>query len=209
MSFREFSLELIESRFGLAILQTEDSAVVEVVAVVPSDLLKAVLAEDLPLALSIHTEKARSEFIVAPVLAEVRRQLKKRVSLFSGTDFNVDFDQGLNGTCDFLLSLSPQQLMIQAPAVVIVEAKRDDIGAGLPQCMAGMVAARLFNRRRGQDIPRVYGAVTTGSLWVFLRLEGDTIFVDRRECPIGELARVVGTLVGMVQPQETVARVSA
>ena len=169
-----------------------------------SDHLKFTLDDNLTVALLVSTEKVRSEMIVAPVLMEVRRQVQRRIAVFSGTDFNVDPDQGLNGTCDFLLSLSPEQLTIEAPAVVIVEAKRDDINGGLPQCMASMAAAQLFNRRRGLDIPRVYGTVTTGDSWVFMRLEGDTVVLNRQGCPIGELARVVGTLVGMVQPQETV-----
>ena len=62
-----------------------------------SDLLRQTLQENVPLALDISTEKAHSEFIIAPVLLEVRRQLDHRISLFSGVEFNVNPEQGLRG----------------------------------------------------------------------------------------------------------------
>ena len=130
---------------------------------------------------SIHTEKARSEFIVAPILAEVRKLMNHRISLFSGVDFNVDPAQGLNGTCDFILAASPVQLFLQRPVVMIVEAKNDNIKSGLGQCVAEMVAARLFNERQGDGPSTIHGAVTTGSIWRFLKLDGATVFIDQPE----------------------------
>lgn len=73
------------------------------------------------------SEKACSEGIIYPVLLEVRRILKKQISLFSGEDFSVDDSVGLNGLVDFLLSRSPLVLEIQAPVAVIVEAKKADL----------------------------------------------------------------------------------
>ena len=83
---------------------------------------------------------------------------------------------------------------------MVVEAKNDNLKAGLAQCIAEMVAARLFNERRGRELPRVYGVVTTGSLWKFLSLEAGTVRLDPAEYHISDLSRVVGTLVGMLQP---------
>ncbi len=51
-----------------------------------SPSLRSILDEYVPLATSIHTEKARSEFIVAPILLEVRRLMDRRISLFSGLE---------------------------------------------------------------------------------------------------------------------------
>jgi hypothetical protein len=168
-----------------------------------SDFLAQMLAENVPLAVAISTEKARSELIIAPVLLEARRQVQRRVSLFSGVEFTVDQSRGLNGVCDFLLSLSPEQLTVEVPVVTVVEAKNDNLKSGLGQCMAEMVAACLFNKQKGRELPRVYGVVTTGSLWKFLRLEGDVVSLDLREYPISELARVVGILVSMLRPEST------
>jgi hypothetical protein len=46
------------------------------------------LQENVALALNINTEKARSEMIIAPMLIEVRKLLKKQVSIFSGIEFH-------------------------------------------------------------------------------------------------------------------------
>lgn len=196
--YGEFSIEEVKARFQLRIAEEE-----EYFATIPpvqvSDLLTRTLAENIPLAVAISTEKARSELIIVPVLLEVRRQVQRRVSLFSGVEFTVDPSRGLNGVCDYLLSLSPEQLTIEAPVVAVVEAKNDNLKSGLGQCMAEMIAARLFNQQKGREHLRIYGVVTTGSLWKFLRLEGEVVSLDLREYPISELGRVVGILVSMVR----------
>jgi hypothetical protein len=199
--YGEFSIDEVKARFQLRIAESEEYFA-DIPPVAVSDFLTQMLAENLPLAVAVSTEKARSELIIAPVLLEARRQVQRRVSLFSGVEFTVDPSQGLNGTCDYLLSLSPEQLTIEAPVVTVVEAKNDNLKSGLGQCMAEMVAARLFNQRKGRELSRVYGVVTTGSLWKFMRLEGDVVFLDLREYPISELERVVGILVSMLRPQD-------
>ncbi len=200
MSYSEFSIEEVKARFQLRIAEAE-----EYFAGIPpvpvSDMLTGTLLESVPLAVAISTEKARSELIIVPVLLEVRRQLLRRISLFSGIEFNVDPGRGLNGVCDYLLSLSPEQLTLEVPVVAVVEAKNDNLKSGLGQCMAEMVAARLFNERKGRELTHVFGVVTTGSLWKFLRLEREVVSLDIREYPISELGRVVGILVSMVRPE--------
>lgn len=202
MPYGEFSIEEVKARFQLRIAEGEEYFA-HIPPVPVSDFLTGTLAETVPLAVAISTEKARSELIIVPVLLEIRRQVQRRVSLFSGVEFTVDPGRGLNGVCDYLLSLSPEQLTIEVPGVAVVEAKNDNLKSGLGQCMAEMVAARLFNQQRGRELPRVYGVVTTGSLWKFLRLEGDVVSLDLREYPISELGRVVGILVSMVRPDGT------
>jgi hypothetical protein len=119
-----------------------------------SDFLGQTLQENISLALAINTEKARSELIVTPILVELRKQFDYQISFFSGKEFNIDSEKGLNGFCDFLISRSSEQLLIKTPVVALVEAKNDNIQAGLPQCMAEMIAARIFNER-GFTIPGV------------------------------------------------------
>jgi hypothetical protein len=206
--YSEFSIDEVKARFKLRIAEAEEYFA-SIPATQVSDFLVRMLAENIPLAVAISTEKARSELIIAPVLLEARRQVQRQVSLFSGVEFNVDQDQGLNGVCDFLISLSPEQLTIEAPVVTVVEAKNDNLKAGLGQCMAEMVAARLFNQKRERPLSRVYGVVTTGSLWKFMRLEGDVVSLDLREYPISELGRVVGILVSMVRPESSTIQAPA
>ena len=198
MVYTDFSLEILKQQFGLHV-QEESVAFVTAAPVAISDLLRQTLAENVPVALDISTEKARSEFIIAPLLMEVRRQLHYRISLFSGVEFNVDIAQGLHGVCDFLLSLSPLQLAVEAPVVVVVEAKNENIKQGVIQCMAEMVAVQQFNRERHSTIETVYGAVTTGNLWKFLRLINTVVSVDLTEYHISQIEQVVGMLVAMIR----------
>jgi hypothetical protein len=85
------------------------------------------------LATLINTEKARSEFLIAPILADVRQQSKRQVSLFSGSSFNVDMEKELIGFCDFILSQSEEQIDVTTPMVTIVEAKNESVIGGLGQ----------------------------------------------------------------------------
>jgi hypothetical protein len=164
----------------------------------PSPTLLAFLEESLPLAASA-SEKARSEGIIYPVLLEVRRILQRSVSLFSGEDFTVDESVGMNGVCDFLLSRSPELLEIEAPAVMIVEAKKADIRTGFGQCMAEMVAAQRFNEAKKKPISTIYGVVTSGTQWRFLKLEGSTVTIDLIDYPLPPVEQILGFLVWMVQ----------
>jgi hypothetical protein len=196
VSFSDFTIEETKQRFGLTLDEAGDYFA-NVAPVAISELLRETLRENVPLALAISTEKARSELIIAPVLVEVRRQLAHRISLFSGVDWTVDASQGLRGTCDFLLSQSREQLTIEAPVVAVVEAKNENMKAGIGQCLAEMVAARLFNQQRKNDIAVVYGVVTTGNNWKFLRLQGTTAYIDVTEYHIKEVERIVGVIVSM------------
>ncbi|MBA3921724.1 MAG: hypothetical protein H0X31_08510 [Nostocaceae cyanobacterium] len=166
--------------------------------IVPSSALTAYLAESLQLVASA-SEKARSEGIIYPVLLEVRRILNRQISLFSGEDFTVDETVGLNGMCDFLLSRSPEVLEIEAPAIVIVEAKKADLRTGFGQCMAEMVAAQRFNAAKNRPIPVIYGSITSGTQWRFLKLEGSTVTIDLTDYPLPPVEQILGMLVWMVQ----------
>ncbi len=197
MAYSEFTLYDVKQRWHLSIDETTDlfSTIPEVAV---SHWLTETLQETLPLALALSTEKSRSELLIAPLLVELRKRTGYQVSVFSGVDFPVDASQGLNGSCDFLVALSPEQLFVSTPVLIIVEAKNDNIKSGLAQCMATMVAARLLNDREGTAIPIVYGAVTTGTTWRFLQLEADVITLDRQEYYINRAPLLLGILLHMV-----------
>ena len=146
----------------------------------------------------MNTEKARSEFMIAPFFSELWRRYRERCSFFSGIDFNVDAGRGLRGFCDFILSRSPSPYVLSAPVAMITEAKNSDLPSGYGQCVAGMVAARLFNEQKGTVVPMIFGAVSTGDLWGFLRLEGPNLTLDRRIYDIHESGKILGILHMMV-----------
>ncbi|HAA27216.1 MAG TPA: hypothetical protein DCE56_05445 [Cyanobacteria bacterium UBA8553] len=188
--------ELIKT-FGLTLSETVD-LFADVAEVECSENLAFNLKDNIPLAVAIGTEKARSEMIIAPILLEMKRRSTHQISLFSGIDFNVDFEKGLNGICDFIISLSPEQLFIKAPVITLVEAKNDNIKAGLGQCVAEMIAAQLFNEREGNDIQPIYGVVTTGELWKFLKLEGKLVSIDLSNYPVGNANKILGILLSTI-----------
>ena len=164
----------------------------------PSAHLTTTLERNVPLAAAINTEKAKSEMIVAQVLIELREQLERRISLFSGVDFNVDSESDLTGVCDFLISLSPWQQFVEAPVITLVEAKNDNLRSGLGQCVAEMVAAQRFNAQKGNDIPYVYGATTSGIDWLFLKLEAETLHMDMEIYQLAQCEKILGILASMV-----------
>jgi hypothetical protein len=198
MAYSNFTLAKVKEDFGLTVDETKN-LFADVEAVKPSDILSVTLQEYIPLATAIGTEKARSEFLIAPILSEVRRQLNYQISLFSGTDFNVDLEKGLIGYCDFLLSASREQFFISAPVITIVEAKNENIIGGLGQCVAEMIAAQIFNQRKGIDIPVIYGVVTSGTTWRFLTLSETNVCIDLVEYYINQVDKILGIILKPIQ----------
>ena len=198
MTYRNWTLGMVREAFHLEELDFQ-GIFADVEPVEPSADLAKALAKKTPLAFAIGTEKAKSELIVADVLVELREHFKQRISLFSGIDFNIDMDNGLAGVCDFLISLSPAQFSMEAPVIVLVEAKRDNLTDGLGQCAAEMVAAQRFNAEEGNDIPRVYGGITSGLNWLFLKLEGQQLHIDMNAYQLSQCDKVLGILASMVE----------
>ncbi|MEB3336881.1 MAG: hypothetical protein VKJ46_05415 [Leptolyngbyaceae bacterium] len=198
MAYSNFTLSKVKADFGIVTQETQD-LFLEIAPIPPSEILSLVLKEQLPLAGAINTEKARSELVIMPILIEVRRLLNHQISVFSGSTFEVDPSQGLEGRCDFILSRSPEQYYIASPVLTIVEAKNESIPSGLGQCIATMIAARLFNQREGNPIDAIYGAVTTGTDWKFLKLEGQTAFIDVSDYYIKEIDKILGILAAPLQ----------
>ncbi|MEA5500745.1 hypothetical protein [Limnoraphis robusta] len=194
MSYSEFTLERVVKTFNLT-LSEQVNLFVEIPEVECSSFLLQTLEYNVPLALAISTEKARSELIIAPILLELRRQLQDQISLFSGTEFNVAPELGLNGTCDFLISREREILFVRSPVVTLVEAKKENINSGLGQCIAEMIAAQLFNEREGNQIQSIYGVVTSGNIWKFLKLNQQVISIDLVEYYLRDLTKIMGILV--------------
>ena len=197
MAYSEFTLESVVSTFQLKKVDTV-GLFSGIKPVPPSEYLTTGLAKKAPLATAIGTEKARSEMIVADVLVDLLEHLNRSISLFSGIDFTVDADNGLTGVCDFLVSLSSNQFYLEAPVIILVEAKNTDVKLGLGQCVAEMLAAQRFNAEKGNDIPYIYGASTTGIDWVFLKLEEKRLHIDMATYQIAQCDKLLGILASMV-----------
>lgn len=197
MAYSDFKLADIIDSFGLNIHESS-GMFASVQEQECSDLLSTILQENVDLAVAISSEKARSEMIISPILLEIRRKFNYEISLFWGVDFTVDSQRGLNGFCDFILSLSSEQLLVRSPVVVLVESKNENLRFGLAQCIAEMVAAQLFNERSENQINAVYGAVTIGTIWQFLKLEGKIVSIDLSEYYIKDIKKILGILYSAI-----------
>ncbi|HEY9829172.1 MAG TPA: hypothetical protein V6D26_01245, partial [Stenomitos sp.] len=201
--YSDFTLDKVRKEFNLTL-----SDRIDIFSDTPelkcSEILRQILRDNVPLALASNTEKSRSEMIIAPILIELRKQLNYQISLFSGIDFTVEPAKGLNGNCDFLISRSPELLIVSTPIITLVEAKKENINAGLGQCVAEMLAAQLFNERADNVIKTIFGVVTTGTAWKFLKLTGQIVEIDLSEYYLNNVNKILGILASFIpsQPDE-------
>ena len=190
LSYSAFTLNTVRRQFGLHL---QAAYLFETVApIMPSEWLSVMLKRAAGVALV--SEKARSEFIVAPILLEIRSFLHETVSIYSGIRLDISPEEGLQGICDFILSKSPAVPALQAPLLMVVEAKKNDIEDGLGQCAAEMVAAQRFNQTEGVNKP-VYGCVTTGELWQFLKLEEIELRIEPEKIYVEHIDKILGAMV--------------
>jgi hypothetical protein len=143
--------------------------------------------------LPINSEKARSELIVTPILVEWMQNNPNKLQYFSGNTFDVLPEKALKGRCDFLFT-KHFSLHIAAPVVAMFEAKDECVDNWYGQCGAEMYAAKLFNEQKNEPYKIIYGAVTDGYEWVFLRLEENMLLIDIERYTMQDLPRLLGAL---------------
>jgi len=169
MAYTDFSLNDLKIKFNVnnKIVSLFKETVLKIQ---PSQLLTQQLAEaeELP----VRSEKARSELVVMPVLA--------------------DKSKGLTGECDFILAKDTQSFSINLPIITIVEAKKQDIESGINQCAAQLYGAKIFNEEGGVKLDKIYGCVTTADNWKFMLIENDIIKIDKDIYYKSEVDEILG-----------------
>ena len=196
MAYSDFDLRKVTTDFGLGEALDLD-LFAAVPPLEPSDELRRWLDQFAILALVFGSELARSVYLIGPIFAEVMRRAGSPVLVFPGVTLDVDKARGLTGVCDYLMTRSREKYYLRGPLFAVVEAKKEDISGGLGQCAAEMVAVRLFNDKENTPLPVVYGCVTSGSAWRFLKLEESTLFIDRTEYHIQNVAAILGILISI------------
>ena len=196
MAYSDFTFAKLNTKFGLkqkSISLFKDTTIepIEPTAHLLQDLEEA---KETPLL----TEKAKSEAIIAPIIKEIKRR-NKHISIFSGYTFNVDAQNDLTGAPDFMISMKPMIIELENPIFCLVESKNKTPEEGYAQCAAEMYAARLFNQQTDEPNQIVYGAVTNAFDWVFLKLEGNTVFVDLDRYYLIELPKILGIFQFIIQ----------
>ncbi|MEG3923916.1 hypothetical protein [Microcoleus sp. T3_D1] len=199
MPYKSFTFQQLKELFGLD-LSLSPILSAKVVPVEPSEWLWRTI--EISSNTAVTTAKERSERIISPIMLDLRERNNRQFSLFSGWSFDVDAEQGLNGECDFLLSSVPLDFEIKVPIFALRETKSGEIESCLPQCAAQMVAAQLFNEREHNSIPAVYGCVTTGVVWRFLKLEGNNLIIDVDVYCLDNVPMILGVLQTIVNLYE-------
>lgn len=199
MAFGDFKYPDLLQQFGLT-WQTVPNLFAGVPSVEPAPAFRETMVIVSQLASIVNTEKARSEWMIAPLLGDFWSRYRGQLSLFSGADFQADPGAKLNGYCDFLIGRAPQQPQIIAPVMVIFEAKKENINDGLGECIAGMLGAQRFNQRTNAPVDAVFGCVTSGTAWKFLRLAGNVVTYDLIEYELAQADRILGILTHVVGP---------
>jgi hypothetical protein len=188
MSYTDFDIPKIEKDFGVKVKSRSLSWQIEFIE--PSRWLIETLERGN--ANALVSEKSRSEFLVAPVLLAVKEVTENQIQVFSGQTLNVDVNLGLTGECDFILSKTEPTPILREPIMAVVEAKKNDIELGLGQCIAQMIASKIFNSKKGNDFKEIFGCVTTGETWQFLKLEDNFATIDVNRFFISEVGQILG-----------------
>lgn len=198
MAYSDFTLERLKKDFGVEI-RSERTLFPAAAPLEPSPWL----IESLKRAnnTGLGNEKSRSERIVSPVLLELSSRNEDAFAIISGVNLEGDASRGLNGECDFIMSASSMQDIVQAPIFCVTEAKKLDIDLGTAQCAAQLLGADQFNRREQEPIFTIYGCSTTGVEWRFLRFSANTIVLDKTRYLINEPAKLLGVLQHIVDEQ--------
>jgi hypothetical protein len=190
MIYSEFSLEQVQETFQLNI---QRASLFESVTPIPvSPFLEETLRRGFKLYLA--NEKIRSEAIILPILLELKSLNNDHFGIYSGLQLNADEEKGLKGTCDFVLSQEPYTDLVSYPLFTLIEAKYNVIEGALGQCAAQMLGCQLLNEKKNKPLKAIFGCVTTGELWQFLKLENTNLYIETKRIHIDQLPTILGYL---------------
>lgn len=198
MAYSQFTYEKIRKELGIQ--DVPQRLFEELMPIEPSDWLKSTLKKGEMLA--YFSEKSRSEAVIFPILLEIWERNAAKFAIYSGPDLEVDIPRGLSGECDFILGKGYQKIDLDSPLFCMIEAKDQDMKKAIPQCIAQMEAARLFNERQGNNIPIVWGCVTTGEIWLFMKLAQSIAYIDTHRYQSERLPEVLGILQAILDSDD-------
>lgn len=188
MAFSNFTFEELKQRFQIK--EKKTNLFENVQPLKKSKWFEQTL--DLGNDISLLSEKVRSELIVMPILLEMKKKNPGQFSIFSGVSLFANRAEELVGECDFILSKNPETYYLSAPIFSMIEAKDNDIDAGIPQCLAQMIGAKLFNENQNEALEIIYGCVTTGENWQFLQLNQNQFFIDSKRYYLKDIELILG-----------------
>lgn len=134
---------------------------------------------------TLTSEMARRETLVAPILLEIASHCKAQLRI----EYPLSVNNWLKGNLDYLVR--------STQSMVVIEAKKDDLTRGFTQLAAELIALAQL-----QELKSIYGAVTIGDAWRFGYLDAvnKTITQDIALYRIpDDLAEVMNILVGILE----------
>jgi hypothetical protein len=198
MAYSGFKLRQLKQQFNIN--EQGVQLFPQITPLIPSEWLQKTLK--IGLKMPLLSEKARSERIISPILFELWEQNNENFGIYSGFNLEVDSEQSLNGECDFILAARGDTYTVESPVFTLIEAKDSDIKLGIPQCIAQMLGAKLYNQQDDKEIPFIYGCVTTGDDWQFLKLEKETIYIDTERYYLNNVPKILGILQNIIEQYE-------
>ena len=162
----------------------------EIKKIEPSNWLKTTLSYSY--LVSSENEKTKSETIVQPILLELIKRNEDFIKFYSGSTLNADKEKGLTGECDFMITKNIENIILKNSILQVVEAKDHDMSLGIPQCISQMLGTKIFNEKNNANIDCIYGCVTTGDVWLFLKLCDNELFVDKQKYYLSEVDKILG-----------------
>lgn len=107
--------------------------------------------------ISINSETAKREVMIAPVLHAVIQRINATLNI----EYPIEINERLSGSIDYLFRSSQE--------LIVIEAKKGDLERGFNQLAAEMIAMDLYEEPSQPS--QVYGAITIGEVWRFAVLE--------------------------------------
>ncbi len=193
MAYSDFTLSDLEEKFGVKHQRRRlqfNSKPIQA-----SERLSFELEESTEM--PIKTEKARSEWIVVPILKELRLLNHKFFTIYSGETLVGEKETGLLGECDFILTKDTQSYEINVPIFQIVEAKRNDLEEGIKQCAAQLVGAKKYNEKKNIVLEKLYGCTTTGDIWQFIEYS-DKLYIDEKKYYLDRVEDLLGIFQSII-----------
>ncbi len=199
MAYRKFKLTELEAKFGIQnqLLRWLDAS--KTTPIEPSSLLKMVI-ERATLA-PLSTEKAVSERVISPIMTEILELNTDTIQLFSGEIINADDDNGLKGEIDFLFNYRPHSPTPEVPIFSITESKIGLLHKAWGQAAAQMLGVFIINQKLNHPLNIVFGSVTDGNSWQFLKLENKVVSIDSRVYTLTELPIILGIFQSFIHAQ--------
>jgi hypothetical protein len=186
--YSSFSFKSVKKQFGLK--SVKGIIFDNLMPIEPSQWLLDAL--EMSSNMAIVSEKSRSEWIVSPMMMDIKRRNINKMNILSGENMDASKEQSLTGECDFIFVKDPDTFNVESLIFCLVEAEKHDLTGGLGQCTAQMIGARMLNEQDNIDFPVIYGCVTTGSDWQFLKLENQTVTIEKNLKYIIELPQLLG-----------------